>query len=160
MSHRKLTFTVELNIPPEAAFSLLHTPSSIRQWWGAMRAVVWPEPGGIWVTTWGDDENSPNFISTARILVFEPPRILTLGDFRYHSKVTPMNFSMSDFKTHFEVKPTTNGAELKIEQTGFPRDPEADEFYHRCDIGWKNTLTSIKIHAEKHAATVNASAAP
>jgi uncharacterized protein YndB with AHSA1/START domain len=37
-------------LPADAArlFALLHTPSAIRGWWGAARAVVMAQEGGMW----------------------------------------------------------------------------------------------------------------
>jgi uncharacterized protein YndB with AHSA1/START domain len=57
----------------ETLFALLHTPSAIRQWWGAAHVIVNPEPGGVWVGLWGE-EDSPDFISAGRMTVFDPPR--------------------------------------------------------------------------------------
>ena len=57
---------------PEQMFHLLITPSAIRGWWGASRAIVTPKPGGTWVAAWGD-EDDPDYISTATLVEYDRP---------------------------------------------------------------------------------------
>ncbi len=70
---------------PRRMFALLHTPSAVRQWWSAARAIVIAEPGGIWAAAWGDSEDFPDYITLARIAEFEEPRRMVLSDYRYCS---------------------------------------------------------------------------
>ena len=53
-------------------FDLLITPSSIRQWWGATRAIVIPEQGGIWSAAWGEQEDQPDYVTAATIQILQP----------------------------------------------------------------------------------------
>jgi hypothetical protein len=46
--------------------------------------------------------------------------------------------------TVFTVEPNGEGSILRVEQTGFPCDPVADEFYAACETGWKNTFAGIR----------------
>ena len=61
-------------------FEALVTPSAIRKWWGATKAIVLPQVGGTWVASWGESENDPDFISSFKILEFEPPSRIMLGE--------------------------------------------------------------------------------
>src|SRR5262245_61935378 len=83
---RKHTHEEVLPAPPERVFALLHTPSAIRSWWGAARAIVLPQEGGIWAAAWGAEEDAPDYVTTATLLVFDPPRRIVFGDYRYLSK--------------------------------------------------------------------------
>ncbi len=130
-------------VPPETLFALLHTPSAIRQWWGAARAIVLPEKGGIWSATWGDSEDDPDYVTMATIREFEPPRRMVLGDYRYRARSGPLPFR-ADFVTEFLVAPHPEGSTLRVCQDGFPAGPEADEFYSACGDGWRNTFTGIR----------------
>ena len=38
---------------------------------------------------------------------------------------------------------------LKVIQDGFPAESIADEFYAACEVGWKNTLESIRSFMEQ-----------
>ena len=67
MSTRKHIHLEEFQASPERLFSLLVTPSSIREWWSAARAIVIPETAGIWAAAWGDDEDAPEYIAVATI---------------------------------------------------------------------------------------------
>lgn len=49
----------------DRVFALLHTPSAIRQWWGAASAIVVPERGGLWAAAWGLNEDAPEFVTYA-----------------------------------------------------------------------------------------------
>lgn len=124
-------------------FALLHTPSSIRQWWGCARAIVLPEPGGLWAATWGASEDEPEYITAATLQVFNPPHRMVLSDYRYHSKDGPLPFQ-ADFVTEFLVSPQDGGASLRVTQDGFPATSEADEFYEACQKGWRDTFAGIR----------------
>lgn len=127
---------------PERLFRLLHTPSDIRGWWGAATAIVLAAQGGFWAATWGDDEDAPDYVTVARVAVFEPPRRLVLEDTCYTSKDGPLPFD-AHFETVFEVEQRRGGAQLRVTQSGFPDGPEADDFYAACDRGWRATFAGI-----------------
>lgn len=128
---------------PERLFALLHTPSAIRRWWGAARAVVIAEPGGVWAAAWGESEDDPDYVTTAVMRVFEPPRRLVFADYRYRARSGPLPFA-ADFVTSFEVFPDPAGAILRVTQDGFPAAAEADDFYSGCDRGWRDTFAGIR----------------
>lgn len=65
----------EFKQPTATVFAALITPSQIRGWWSASRAIVIPKTGGIWCATWGENEDEPDYISSATIEVFEPDRL-------------------------------------------------------------------------------------
>lgn len=160
----------ELPVSPAALFAVLHTPSAIRGWWGAARAVVLPRVGGAWIAAWGESEDDPDYVTAGRILAFDPPRLMTLGEFQYHAKIGAPPFDMSRMTTTFVVEPRSDGGRrnadgagspdaaarasldpaagprtaLRVEQDGFPCDPAADAFYAACEIGWKNTFEGIR----------------
>ncbi len=126
---------------PEEVFALLHTPSAIRAWWSAARAVVVPREGGLWVVAWGDDEDRPEVVARATLLVFDPPRRMLLGDFDYAAG-DPLPFA-ADLSVEFEVEPTAGGTRLRVLHEGFPEAPSADAFFAACEAGWRDTLRGI-----------------
>ncbi|MGQ0541272.1 MAG: SRPBCC family protein [Blastocatellia bacterium] len=129
---------------PEQMFDLLITPSAIRCWWGASRAIVLPQKDGIWTATWGD-EDDPDYISTATLVEFDPPRRLAMKYGRYFAKSGPLPFEFDeDALTTFTIERNGDGCTLRVEQTGFPVDPIADDFYAACETGWKNTFEGIR----------------
>jgi uncharacterized protein YndB with AHSA1/START domain len=130
---------------PETVFALLHTPSAIRAWWGVARAVVLPEPGGVWAAAWGDAEDDPDYVTVATVRVFDPPRRMVLADYRYRAKSGPLPFQ-ADFVTTFEVSPHPLGALLRVSQDGFPCSPEGDSFYAACAQGWRDTFGGIRAY--------------
>jgi uncharacterized protein YndB with AHSA1/START domain len=133
------TFTVS----PERLFALLHTPSAIRHWWDVSRAIVLPEPGGIWAATWGDAEDDPDYVTVATIQAFDPPSRMVLSDYRYRARGGPLPFH-AEFVTEFTVTPHPDGSTLRVCQDGFPTGPEADQFYAACGDGWRNTFARIR----------------
>lgn len=138
---------------PQRVFALLHTPSAIRKWWGAARAIVLAEPGGIWMAAWGDHEDAPDYITAATIREFHPPHQLVLDDYRYHSQDGPLPFE-ADFITRFTVSPHAQGASLEVSQAGFPTAPEADEFFAACQQGWRDTFTGIRQYLAESASPI------
>ena len=114
-----------------------------RDWWGAARAVVLAEPGGVWAATWGESEDDPDYVTVATIEEFEPPARMVLTDFRYRAKSGPLPFE-STFVTAFTVRPAAEGAILRVSQEGFPAGPEGDEFLASCELGWRDTFAGIR----------------
>ncbi|HUF27493.1 MAG TPA: SRPBCC domain-containing protein [Gemmatimonadaceae bacterium] len=140
---REITRELELAIPVESTFALLHTPSAVRGWWSAARAIIAPREGGLWVATWGADEDAPEYITAARILAWHPPHRLLLGAFEYFMAAGGLPFD-ADFETEFTVAPSPRGSILRVHQTGFPDEAVADEFYAGCERGWEATLEGVR----------------
>lgn len=135
-------------------FALLHTPSAIRQWWSAARAIVVPEPGGLWAAAWGSDEDAPEYITSATMAVFDPPRRLVLSDYHYAARSGPLPFD-ADFVTEFVVEPHADGVLLRVSQAGFPCTTEGERFYHACDQGWRETFAGIRLFLASSASPVD-----
>jgi len=139
---RKHVHQIELSASPEEVFRLLITPSAIRSWWGASRAIVLPKVGGVWAAAWGN-EDIPDYVSVFKIAAIERPRRLFLTDSKYFAKTGPPPFK-AEMTTEFTVEPSANGAILRVAQEGFPEDPVADEFYSACEKGWRDTFAGIE----------------
>ena len=144
---RKHERQIELRASPERLFQILHTPSAIRKWWMAERAVVVAKPGGLWAAAWGP-EDDPDYVSAATIRVFDPPRRMLLTDTLYFAKQGQPPFE-ARMTLDFIVEPHPRGSLLKVIQDGFPAESIADEFYAACEVGWKNTLESIRTFVEQ-----------
>lgn len=139
---REITRSILLPIPPAQAFALLHTPSSIRAWWGARGAIVIPRTGGLWAATWGESEDEPEYVSAARISDFSPPDRLLLTDFFYQAPEA-LPFDGTDLTTEFVIDAAEGGSRLRVVQRGFPDDAVADDFLAACERGWDATLDGI-----------------
>ena len=132
------------DVTPERMFELLVTPSAIRGWWGASRVIVAPKVNGVWAAAWGD-EDDPDYISTATLVEYDPPRKLVMKYGEYHAKSGSLPFKFAnDATTGFTIEPEGDGCRLRVEQTGFPCDPVADDFYAACETGWTNTFQGIR----------------
>ena len=140
---RAITDKIEVNVPVEDLFNTLIKPSEIAQWWKAKSVIVLPQKNGIWVGTWGDSIDNPDYIVSARILRFEPPSTMLLGNYQYYSKDGELPFE-ADIQTEFVVEPTAVGARLTVTQTGFPDSSDADEYVQGCEAGWRTTLEGIE----------------
>lgn len=144
METRSHVHEEQFDTSPKAMFDLLVTPSAIREWWGASRVIVLPKQGGIWTAAWGD-ENDPDYITTATLVEFDPPKCLVMKYGEYYAKSGPLPFRFADDAiTRFSIEPDGSGCRLKVEQTGFPCDAVADEFYAACETGWKDTFDGIR----------------
>jgi uncharacterized protein YndB with AHSA1/START domain len=145
---RRHVYEEVFDATPENVFALLHTPSAIRQWWGASHVIVDPKEGGVWVGLWGD-EDAPEFITAGRMSVFDPPRRLKFSDFEYYARSGPLPFA-ADLTSEFTVIPAGEGkTTLRVVQDGFPDDPAADEFYAGCERGWRDTFAGIREYLSK-----------
>jgi uncharacterized protein YndB with AHSA1/START domain len=145
---RSIVRQLELPLPTSAAFALLHTPSAIRQWWSAARVVVTPRLGGLWIAAWGSDEDAPDYVTVARILVWDPPNALRLGEFEYITREGGGLPFTAALETEFLVRGTPTGSVLQVCQTGFPEDSVADAFHAACERGWAATFEGIERFVE------------
>ncbi len=84
MPTRKHVHEEVLPASPEEVFALLYTPSAIRHWWSAARAVVLPERGGVRAAAWAERElpcakraaQAKTAKSAAALVAHEPFRYL------------------------------------------------------------------------------------
>ena len=143
METRQHIHEENFSVSPERLFGLLFTPSAIRQWWGASTVIVIPEIGGIWCATWGENEDSPEYISAATIQVFESPHRMVLSNYKYNTQSGGLPFE-ADFEVDFLVSKHPEGSTLKVCQNGFPVLPEADEYFSQCVVGWEATFKGIR----------------
>lgn len=148
MATRTLTHEETFDAPIEEVFALLITPSAIRAWWGASRAVVLAEEGGTWAAAWGDNEDNPDYMTVTRLENFNPPHGMDQTDYRYYSKDGPLPFEAS-FTTSFRCVEVDGSTRLTVEQDGFPQDH--DDFYQGCVQGWKDTFDGIRRYLASRA---------
>jgi uncharacterized protein YndB with AHSA1/START domain len=144
MSTRKHVCELELATSPERVFELLITPSAIRGWWSATRAIVLPRAGGTWAAVWGADEDDPDYVAVATLEVFDPPQRLKFSNMQYFAKSDPLPFDSSALTTNYFIEPRSAGALLRVVQEGFSDDLIADEFYAACEKGWRDTFDGIR----------------
>jgi uncharacterized protein YndB with AHSA1/START domain len=140
---RSIAREVRLPVGAPDAFALLHTPSAIREWWSAAKVIVVPRVGGLWVATWGPNEDDPEYTTAARILVWNPPETLRLGHFQYFTRDGLEPPFAGALETEFSVHPASGGSTLRVHQTGFPSGHEADAFFMACERGWVATFEGI-----------------
>jgi hypothetical protein len=95
------------------------------------------------VATWGTDEDAPDYITAARIVVWDPPRRLRLGRFEYVVANGTAPTFVGMLETEFSVVPRGARSLLRVEQSGFPAGVEADEFFAACERGWESTFEGI-----------------
>ena len=145
---RSILDQVRVNARPDRVFKALVTPSDICAWWSANTAIVFAEENGSWVASWGEDPDSPDYMTAAKLAVFEPPNRLVMTDFSYFSKEGPLPFE-AKMETEFLIQEDNGGSVLSVCQTGFPSDSTADEFFGGCQTGWRNTLTSMANHLSR-----------
>lgn len=146
---REITQEYIIGRQPDTVFNALITPGMIKKWWFASSAIVLPEEGGVYAVSWGEDTDNPDYISVAKIALFERPQRLLLTDFRYKSKEGDLPFE-ADMDTEFRLEDLGDNTKLTVHQTGFPDDKIADEFYNGCVQGWIDTLTSFKKTVEEN----------
>ncbi len=142
-STRSHTRSIDIPAAPDSVFSALITPSAIRSWWSAARAIVLPKTGGLWAATLGAEEDSPDYITVANISELDRPKRLVLSDYRYFNREGPLPFE-ADFVVAFVMEPISSGTRLSVTHRGFPCDPVADGFLAGCELGWLETLGGIR----------------
>ncbi len=139
---RKHIHQIELAVSPALVFEMLRTPSAIRAWWQASRAIIIAEEGGAWAAAWGD-EDDPDYSTAAVIRVFDPPRRLLLTGVKYYARSDRRSFD-SETTIDFIIEARPNGSLLRVVQDGFPADQSADKFYAACETGWQKTFENIR----------------
>jgi uncharacterized protein YndB with AHSA1/START domain len=144
---RRITREIHLPIAPATAFTLLHSPPAIRRWWSATSAVVAARQDGIWAAAWGPDE-TPEYVTVARILVWDPPHCMRLGRFEYFTRDGGLPFD-DPLETEFSVRHADGGSLLLVIQDGFPDHAAADAFFQACERGWSATFDGIRRYVDE-----------
>ena len=144
---RKINQEIKILASNASVFSALITPSSIQAWWEAKTAVVLAKAGGLMAITWGDNIDKPDYVSVARIDLIEKDKQLQLAYENYRSQSGGLPFE-AHMIVIFSIEGTDYGCLLKVEQSGFPIDKIADEYFNGCQIGWQTCLTNIKEFVE------------
>ena len=151
---RHYVHSVRLNATGQQAFQLLTTPSHIRAWWEASYAVVIPGVDGIWLASWGDDEDAPDYVTAAHIDQWQPGHRLALDRYQYHAKTGPLPFE-AEFYTDFVIQsdpgggPNSPSSLLTVTQRGFPDAASADDYHAACKEGWQRTLDNMRQHTDR-----------
>ena len=142
MEKRRQELAEPFGIKPERMFEILITPSAIRGWYGASRAVVEPHEGGTWVTTWGETDADSEYINSFKILEFEPPNRILLGGGKFIAgQAWPIETHIT---TALIVEPQPTGCILRIIQEMDPADPLLDDYFDACIAGWQNSFEGIR----------------
>lgn len=148
MASRSIERSIELLAGPNQVFDLLITPSAVRQWWQASQVIIVPRTGGVWVASWGEEEDHPEYVTAHRIVRHEPPHLLQLIEVCYYARATILPFE-TELITTFEVEQLAEHSRLTVRQEGFPSDAEAEEFYEACNTGWNVTLENIRAYVDR-----------
>lgn len=143
METRQIVHEEPFDRPPAEVFASLVTPSAVRQWWDADRAIIVARPGGTWAAAWGEREDDPDYVSTARIAEIDPPRRLVLAHIDYYASQGAPPFH-AEFEIVFEVEARGPGCLLRVTQRGFPAGPIADGFYAGCERGWRDSFAGLR----------------
>ncbi|MGY5846709.1 SRPBCC family protein [Salegentibacter sp. HM20] len=134
---------IRINNGGGKVFKALITPTSIQKWWGASQVIVVADENGTFAATWGEDIDKPEYTSTAKISHFEPHTRLKLKDFTYLRLNEYLPFK-AKFEIDFKIECYNSYCVLVVTHSGFPRGPEADEYYTSAGKGWDRALQAIK----------------
>ncbi len=140
---RQISKEILINSSEDQVFQALITPSKIRSWWQADRAIILPKKNGIYVIAWGEKEDQPDFITAGTIKEYSPNKRLLLADFDYFSSAGPLPFE-AKFEILFTLTGNGTTSNLTVLQTGIPDLAAADEYFEGCLKGWTDTLNSLK----------------
>lgn len=142
METTRIEVNVDLAKDPQTVFDALITPSAIRRWWSASRAIVHAAEGGLWMAAWGVQEDQPDYVCGYRLSTFEPPHRLVFSDPIYHARQGDMPDSLGQVTIEFSIRPIDDGSSLIVSQTGIPATEM--EFCEGCKTGWKTTLDQLQ----------------
>lgn len=142
MEKRRHEIAEPFAVTPHEMFDMLITPSAIRGWFGASKAIVEPREGGSWITSWGESEHDSDHVNSFKILEFEPPKRMLLGSGRYFAESNwPLETNIT---TELIVEPQPTGCVLRITQELDPADPLLDDYFDACVAGWQNVFEGIR----------------
>ena len=140
---RKIKKEIKIDNTGGKVFKVLITPTHIQKWWGASQVIVVADENGTFAATWGENIDTPEYTSTARISHFEPYTRLKLKDFTYLKLNEYLPFK-AKFEIDFKIECYNSCCVLVVTHSGFPGGPEADDYYSSAEKGWDRALAAIK----------------
>ena len=152
METRREEFEEPFYVSSERMFAVLTTPKAIREWWGASRALVDPERGGSWVTTFGEDESGSEYVNSFKLLEYEPNSKIVLGDGVLLTTNEEFPYKMGT-RIEFEIVDIPEGCILRMVHSGSPDDEESTDFYESSLLGWKNTFDGLRSYFHTNQTT-------
>ena len=150
MEVRRKELEEPFGVTPARMFEVLTTPSAIRSWWGASKAIVDLKEGGTWITAWGENDESSDYVTSYKIAQLEPPSRFVLGSSKY---ITIGSTLETNITTEFRIEPHPLGCNLRIVQVMDPADPLFDDYFEACVVGWQNCYEGIRNYLHNNPET-------
>lgn len=150
MEVRRKELEEPFGVTPERLFEVLTTPRAIRSWWGVSRVFLEARKGGTLVTAWGAGEEDSDFVSSFKIVEFDPPKRLVLGGGKYIEEHRwPLE---TDITTEFLIEAHPSGCNLRIVQELAPDEPLLHDYFDACILGWQNCFEGIRNYLHNNPA--------
>lgn len=143
MESRRVEIEEPFNVSAERMFETLTMPRAIREWWGASRALVDPRLGGAWVATYGEDDGESEYVNSFKLLEYDPPNRIVLGDGVLLSANEEFPFKMHT-TIEFDIVKSPEGCSLRMVHSGSPQDEESEMFFESSLLGWRNTFEGLR----------------
>ena len=114
-------------------------------WWGVARGLVDPRPGGVWALGWELSPAGYRYVTTGRIVNFEPGARLLIADIVYFNPERPV---LGPMQLSVTAAIAPGGCELTVRQDGYRDGPDWDWLYKAVVDAWPATLDALKVHLE------------
>lgn len=137
---RSVEHEVEIAASPERVWRALTDATELERWF-PLEARVEPGEGGEIFMSWGNE-----FAGTSRILAWEPPRRLATSWGAWDGEGGPSQV------TEYRLEASGGGGtRLRVVTSGFPDDPDWDDWVEGTRQGWRFELESLRHYLEEHA---------
>jgi uncharacterized protein YndB with AHSA1/START domain len=145
---RSVESTIEIKCSPERALQAFADEKDLRNWWKVSKALVHPQPGGVYALIWQLDSPDIRYATTGVVRFYVPGKELLINNMVYmnHEKRTvfgPMELYLTVSKNG------DNSCILHLVQNGYLYGGEWDWYYDSVLTGWPYALGLLKDYLEQ-----------
>lgn len=142
---RKVEATIDIATSPSTIIRAFIDEQMLKDWWQVERALIEPQPGGLYTLVWNITPAGFGFVSTGLVKVYEPGSTLQIDKLVYMNPQQPLLGPMT-----FTVQATANGAAttLYLCQEGYGKGPDWDWYYEAVKGAWPQVVQTLKAYLE------------
>lgn len=145
-----------VDAPSPQVFDHFFSPTALRVWWQAARAIVTPVPFGVYAIEWAPTVHEDDVLGTlggvlhGTVVEAQRGHGFLVADAYW---VPPRGAALGPMVLQVDLRAEGAGCRVHVRQEGHDRSPRWDRYYRIISHGWDVSLAALKRYAEQTRVT-------